>query len=335
MSGMKQNVSKILKNNIVVIALLLLVVIMSIVADTFFTVSNIVNIFTQIAIYGIVACAMTISIIGGEFDLSVSSLIGVITILFTDFSKNYGVLPAIAVCLAAGIVVGLINGFLVAKIKMSAFVATLSTMLSLKGFALTYTSGKPINYANNAIYEFGNGDVLGIPIIVLFFFGALLLTFFVLRFTRFGRGVYATGGNPMVAKMVGINVTFYKTMLFVILGVATAIAGILMGARLQSGNSLYGRDLTMSVVAGVVIGGTSLSGGRGSAFKTLWGMLVIGVLFNALMILGVQANIQDVVKGAILIAVVSTDAVFAQRKSRRKISPGQDGAKPAESQTTG
>lgn len=316
----KYNVSKFLKNNIVVVALLVLVIIMSIATDTFFTFSNFINIFTQIAIYGIVACAMTISIIGGEFDLSVSSLIGVITILFTDFSRNYSILLAILVCLGTGVIVGLINGFLVAKVKMSAFVATLSTMLSLKGFALTYTNGKPINYANDATYNFGNGDLLGVPNIVLFFLGALLITFFILRYTRFGRGVYATGGNPTVAKMAGINVSFYKIMLFVILGVATAIAGILMGARLQSGNSLYGRDLTMSVVAGVVIGGTSLSGGRGSAFKTLWGMLVIGVLFNALMILGVQANIQDVAKGAILIIVVSIDTVFAHRKSKTKIT---------------
>ena len=326
------DIKKFVKNNIVVVALLLLVVVMSIATDSFLTVSNITNIFTQIALYGIVAFAMTISIIGGEFDLSVSSLMGVVTILFTDFCKNYGVFIAILVCLAAGIIVGLINGFMVAKIKMSAFVATLSTMLALKGFALTYTNGKPINYANDAIYNFGNGSVLGVPIIVLFFLGALLITFFVLKYTRFGRGVYATGGNITVAQMSGINVVFYKTMLFVILGIATAIAGMLMGARLQSGNSLYGNDLTMSVVAGVVIGGTSLSGGKGSAIKTLWGMLVIGVLFNALMILEVQANWQNVVKGAILIAVVSTDVVFAQKKNKLSIAsdkPGSEPKKPA------
>ena len=317
----KNSLKKSLKNNIVVVALVLFVGIMSVATDSFLTWPNILNILTQISLYGIVAFAMTISIIGGEFDLSVSSLMGVVTILFTDFSKNYGVPLAIAVCLGVGVIVGLINGFMVAKIKMSAFVATLSTMLALKGLALTYTGGKPINNANDAIYNFGNGSVLGIPIIVLFFLGAFLITYYVLRYTRFGRGVYATGGNITVAEMAGINVAFYKMMLFVILGIATAIAGMLMGARLSSGNSLYGNDLTMSVVAGVVIGGTSLSGGKGSALKTLWGMLVIGVLFNALMILEVQANWQDVVKGAILIVVVSTDAVFAQRKNKLKVTP--------------
>ena len=144
----------------------------------------------------------------------------------------------------------------------------------------------------------------------------------VLARTKFGRNVYATGGNLTVAKLAGINVNFYKAMLFVILGVTTAMAGILMAMRLSSGNSLYGGDLTMSVVAGVVIGGTSLSGGRGSAVKTLWGMLLVGVLFNGLQRLEVQANWQDVVKGLILIVVVSVDAVLAQGKRKLTIKQG-------------
>ena len=315
----KAKLTKLLRNNIVVMALLFLIVIMSVASDKFFTPDNIVNILSQIAIYGVVAYAMTFAIICGEFDLSVGSLMAVVTILFTDFSKNYGILPAVLVCFAAGLVVGLINGLMVAKIKMSAFVATLSTMIALNGFSLWYTDGKPINYVNEAISDFGNGDFLGIPYIVYFFFATLIVAEVVLRYTKFGRGVYATGGNMNVAKMAGINVDFYKIIIFIILGITTALAGILLGARMSGGNALFGRDLALSVVAAVVIGGTSLSGGKGSAIKTLWGMLVIGVLFNALLILGVQANWQDVIKGAILIIVVSVDSYFAQSKNKLRI----------------
>ena len=307
---------KFARENIIVVALVAAVVILSATTAGFMTASNVKNILAQISLYGMVAFAMTISIIGGEFDLSVSSLMGVTTILFTDVAKRTNVPLAILLCLLAGALVGAMNGLMVSKLKINAFVATLAMMLALKGFALTYTNGKPINYPNDALNAFGNGDFLGVPNITWFFLGALIITWFVLSRTKFGRNVYATGGNLTVAKMAGINVDYYQTMLFVILGVTTAVAGILMAMRLSSGNSLYGGDLTMSVVAGVVIGGTSLSGGRGGAVRTLWGMLLVGVLFNGLQRLEVQANWQDVVKGMILIVVVSVDAVLAQSKHK-------------------
>ncbi|MEA5069980.1 MAG: ABC transporter permease [Christensenellaceae bacterium] len=313
---MKSNIGKFLRGNIIVVALVAAVALLTFTTDGFMTASNITHILAQISLYGMVAFAMTISIIGGEFDLSVSSLMGVTTILFTDIAKRAGVPLAILACLFAGALVGALNGFMVSKLKINAFVATLAMMLMLKGFALTYTNGKPINYPNADLNAFGNGEVWGLPNITWFFLGALALSWLTLSRTRFGRNVYATGGNLTVAKMAGINVDFYKAMLFVILGVTTAAAGILMAMRLSSGNSLYGGDLTMSVVAGVVIGGTSLSGGRGGAPRTLWGMLLVGVLFNGLQRLEVQANWQDVVKGLILIAVVSADAVLMQIKRK-------------------
>jgi ribose transport system permease protein len=312
----KFSFGKFARENIIVVALVAAVLLLSITTSGFMTASNMKNILAQISLYGMVAFAMTISIIGGEFDLSVSSLMGVTTILFTDVAKKSNVPLAILVCLLAGALVGAMNGLMVSKLKVNAFVATLAMMLALKGFALTYTNGKPINYPNDALNAFGNGEFLGVPNITWFFLGALAITWFVLSRTKFGRNVYATGGNLTVAKMAGINVDYYKTMLFVILGVTTALSGILMAMRLSSGNSLYGGDLTMSVVAGVVIGGTSLSGGRGGAVKTLWGMLLVGVLFNGLQRLEVQANWQDVVKGLILIVVVSVDAVLAQGKHK-------------------
>ncbi len=301
-----------LRENIVIVALIFLVVLMTALSRSFLTAPNLINIFTQISIYGIVACAMTFAIICGEFDLSVGSLIAVTTIVFIDTAKNYGFVVAVVMTLAIGILVGSINGFLVAKVKISAFVATLSSMVSLKGLALFYTNGKPINYVHDGMYNLGNGSFLGIPFIVYMFLTLVVIGHLVLKYTKFGRNIFATGGNMTVAAMAGINVVYYKFIVFVILGAVTAFAGIIMACRLNSGNSLFGNDLALSVVAATVIGGTSLSGGKGSVVKTLFGMLVLGVLFNALLILGVQANWQDVIKGLILIAVVSFDAYFSK-----------------------
>ncbi len=318
----KFNPASFVKNNIIIVALIVAVVILSITAEGFLSLNNLTNILLQISTYGIVAFAMTISIIGGEFDLSISSLMGFITLLFTDVAKKAGVFPAIMLCLAVGVFVGLLNGLMVSKIKMNAFVVTLGMMMFLKGLALTYTDGRPNNFPNDKLNAFGNGSFLGIPTITWFFLLAFLIVHLVLRHTRFGRNVYATGGNMTVAQMAGINVDFYKTMLFVILGFCTAASAILMSMRLSSGNSLYGSDLTMSVVAGVVIGGTSMSGGSGSAVRTFWGMLFIGVLFNGLQRLEIQASWQDVIKGLILICVIATDCLMAQKKTRKVIVRG-------------
>lgn len=315
----KLNLAAFAKNNIIIVALIVVVAILSITAEGFLALNNITNILLQISTYGIVAFAMTISIIGGEFDLSVSSLMGFITLLFTDIAKKAGVFPAILLCLAVGVVVGLLNGLMVSKLKMDAFVVTLGMMMFLKGLALTYTDGRPNNFPNDALNAFGNGSFLRIPVITWFFLATFLIVHLVLKFSRFGRNVYATGGNMNVARMAGINVDFYKTMLFVILGFCTAVSSILMSMRLSSGNALYGGDLTMSVIAGIVIGGTSMSGGSGSAVRTFWGMLFIGVLFNGLQRLEIQASWQDVIKGAILIAVIAIDCLMAQKKTRKTI----------------
>lgn len=315
----KINLATFAKNNIIIMALIVSVAILSVTVKGFLSLNNITNILLQISTYGIVAFAMTISIIGGEFDLSVSSLMGFITLLFTDMAKKTGVFPAILICLAVGLLFGVLNGLMVSKLKMDAFVVTLGMMMFIKGLALTYTGGRPNNFPNDALNHFANGSFLGIPTITWFFLATFLIVHLVLKHSRFGRNVYATGGNVNVARMAGINVDFYKCMLFVILGFCTAVSSVLMSMRLSAGNALYGSDLTMSVIASIVIGGTSMSGGSGSAVRTFWGSLFIGVLFNGLQRLEIQASWQDVIKGAILIAVIATDCLMAQKKTRKVI----------------
>lgn len=313
-------VKKFILDRMIVVFLVLFVGVMSFVHDRFLTADNIVNITMEFAVYGVVACAMTFAIICGEFDLSASSVFGWSSLLFIDLVNKMGVPLAFLITLACGTAIGLFNGLLISKVKIHAFVVTMGNMMSIKGLALFYTDGKPVNTPNEFIYDLGNGALFkgsgfpGIPYLVIIFAAALLISFFVLKYTNFGRNLYATGGNYIVAKLAGINVDFYKLMIFVILGFAAAFGGMMIGCRMVAGNALYGQDLSLSVIAAIVIGGTSLSGGSGGVFKTLVGLLVVSVLFNTLMLLGVQAYYQQLAKGIVVVAVVSTD-VYMNRNA--------------------
>ena len=303
-------------NNIVLILLIILIVGMSFASENFFTFTNIINILTQISIYGVVAYAMTFAIICGEFDLSVSSTFALSSVAFIYFSNIFGVIPAILIVLCIGASIGLINGLLVSRVGINAFVVTLATMYSLKGLALFVTNGKPIRNNSDIVYQIGNGKLFGIPYIVILFFISLIISEFLLRKTLFGRNIYATGGNYTVAKVAGINVVFYKTIVFVILGCLAALQGSMLACRMGSGSALFGGDLALSSVAAVEIGGAALTGGRGSTVKTLLGLLVVGVIFNSLTLLGVSAYYQDIIKGFVLIAVVSFSALLSISRTR-------------------
>lgn len=309
-------IKNIAKNNVVLMLLIALIVGMSLANKIFFTFTNITNILVQISIYGVVAYAMTFAIICGEFDLSVSSTFALSSIAFIYFSNILGIIPSFLIVLCIGAIIGLINGLLVSRVGISAFVVTLAMMFSLKGIALFVTDGKPIRNNSEIVYQIGNGKLFGIPFIVILFFVALILSEFILRKTVFGRNIYATGDNYTVARVAGINVIFYKTIVFVILGCLAALQGSMLACRMGSGSSLFGGDLALSVVAAVVIGGTTLTGGRGSAIKTLLGLLVIGVIFNSLTLLNVSAYYQDIIKGSVLIAIVSFDALSLISRNR-------------------
>lgn len=301
-------VKKIILDQAVIIFLILFIIVMSFLERNFLSINNLINIFLEFSIYGVVACAMTFAIICGEFDLSASSIFAFSSILFIDMVNKLGVFPGIVITLIAGLGFGFINGVLVSKAKIHAFVVTLGMMISVKGLALFYTDGQPINTPNDFVYNLGNGEIFRIPYLSIIFIAILVISHFILRRTRFGRNLYATGGNYTVAKLSGINVDFYKLMIFVILGFSSAFGGIMIGSRMVAGNALYGGDLSLSAIAAVVIGGTSLTGGSGGVFKTLVGLLVVGVLFNALMLLGVQAYYQKLAKGLVLVIVVAADA---------------------------
>ncbi len=315
----------ILKRNIVVVFILILLVLMAILKPTsFFSSTNITNIFIQISSYGVVAFAMTFAIIAGEFDLSVSSIFGMSTILFIDLSSKVSVFIGVLAAILFGLFAGSLNGFFVSKLRTNSFITTLASMMIFKGISLTYTNGAPVNINNNGIYDFGNGKLLGIPYILIILFIVFIGAQIILSRTKFGRNIYATGGNMAVAKLAGINTTFYKFIIFVILGLLSSIGALLYAARVSAGSALYGSDLAIYCVAAVVVGGTSLSGGTGNAVKTLLGLLVMGILFNGLTLLSVKGEFQEIAKGIIVIVVVVFDAYNSNRNRKVLFVDNQD-----------
>jgi ribose transport system permease protein len=304
-----KNIKIFLFDKAVVICLILLVIVVSILKDGFLSQQNITVILLDISAYGVVSLSMTFAIICGEFDLSPSSVFAFSSILFVSLANTWGFVGALAVTLLCGVLIGVVNGLLVSKAKINAFVVTLGMMIFVKGFALNYNNGTPVMTSNKLVSAIGTGTLFGISYLTYVFAVLLLISAFILKKTRFGRNLYATGGNVNVARLAGVNTVFYKFIIFVIIGFACALGGIMLACTVSSGSVQYGTDLSMVAVAVVVIGGTSLSGGNGGVWRTLLGMLLIGVLINALTWFGVQPYVQQVVEGLVLITVVVMDAL--------------------------
>lgn len=310
----KKLIITILIENAISVFLVGFVIFMVFTKRSFSTWDNIVNIINESSVYGIAACAMTVVVISGEFDLSASSIFGWSTVIFVITINSLGIVPAFIITLVCGAVFGAINGLLVAKVKMPAFVATLGTMIAIKGLAYVMTNAQPINTGSKVLKEIGDFNIGGITIIPLVYLVILALFIWFMKYTRFGRNIYATGGNYEVARLSGIDVVFSKFIVFTMLGAAAALAGMMYGVRIKAGWAPYGQDLSLHCITATIIGGTSLLGGRGSVQKTVIGILVLAVLFNALTLLGVSGSLQKFIRGLVLITVIMLDAVVARRQ---------------------
>ena len=300
---------KILKNKSL-IGLIIFSILISIVNPRFLTRLNLLNVFRQTSINAIIAVGMTLVILTGGIDLSVGSILALTGAIGALLLQNK--LPGIAVILiiiALGGIFGFFNGIVVSKLKLQPFIITLVTMTVLRGFTLVTTNGKPIKIAENSkIFEsIGNGYVLGIPIPVILMIIIYLIMGYILKNMRFGRYIYAIGGNEEATKLSGINTIKFKTMAYILSGVFSAIAGIIIASRLSSAQPTAGDGYELDAIAAVVLGGTSLSGGIGTVGGTLIGALIIGVLSNALNLLNVTAYYQMIIKGLVIFIAVIID----------------------------
>jgi ribose transport system permease protein len=294
------------------IGLALLVVVMSVLSPFFLTIRNLFNVLQQISILAILALGMTGVIISGGIDLSVGSVLGLTGVVtawtFADAGLPMGI--AMVVGLAVGAACGLANGLMVTAGRLPPFIATLAMLSAARGLALVVTDGRPISGFPEWFRQSSSFDLFGVvPISVLLVAALYLLGAGYLRYRPGGRGLFAVGGSEEVARLSGLNVARTKLKVYTAAGVLSGLAGLLLTARLNSAQPNAGFGSELDVIAAVVIGGASLSGGRGSAGATLVGALIIGVLRNGLNLLDVSSFWQQVVIGAVIAAAVMTDTL--------------------------
>jgi inositol transport system permease protein len=291
------------------IAFVLITGILAIVSPPFFTPSNIINILRQISVNGIIAVGMTMVIITGGIDLSVGSLVALTAVVATSFAHpgEHLFIVALGFGLLAGLVCGAVNGLLIAKRRLAPFIVTLGMMTAARGMALVYTSGRPVIDLSDTYNNIGGGYLIGIPIPVFIFLAVVVFGAFVLHYTRFGRYVYAVGGNELAAKISGINTERIVVAVYAITGLLSGLAGIVLSSRVMSASPAIGQGYELDAIAAVVIGGTSLSGGVGTIAGTVTGALIIGVMNNGLDMLNVSSYWQQIVKGLIIVLAVLLD----------------------------
>ena len=300
------------------IILFLLVVAFTIVTPDFLTVNNLVNIMRQYSVLMILAVGQTLVIVSRGIDLSVAST-AALSGSVMGVAYAYWAWPepvSLLVGLAAGVTVGAFNGFVITRLDVPDFIATLGTFVAVRGIALLVTDGLPVpdferavegRRLPNTISTLGVDSVLGMPLIAVVALVCALIGGFILSRTRLGRSAYAIGGNTEAARMSGIKVERSKMWIYVISGLLAAVGGFMLTGRQASANALMGEGLELQSIAAVVIGGTNLFGGEGRMSGTVIGVLIIGVLSNGLSIAGVAEFWQRVVNGLIIVAVVALD----------------------------
>jgi ribose transport system permease protein len=305
---MKKQLAFIMKQYGIFVGFLVIIIALSILSSSFLTPTNILNIIRQTSIHGIMAVGMTFVILTAGIDLSVGSMLALAGVFCADFEhKHVPLLVIILATLLLGAILGFLNGIVITKGRITPFVVTLGMMSIARGLTLIYAKGYPISGFGKTFRYMGSGYLIGIPVPILIFILALILAAIVLRHTRLGRYTYAIGGNEETVKLSGINADFYKTVAYIISGVTSALAALVLTARLNAGEPIAGTGYELDVIASVVIGGTSLMGGRGGVWGTLIGALLIGTINNGMNLLGISSYWQAVVKGLIIVGAVWLD----------------------------
>ena len=296
---------------LVVIAL---AIIFALVNPRFATVANFINILTQASYYVIVAVGMTFVITNAGIDLSVGSLLALVTVIGFELIKE-GMHPGLGVLVmfALGAFLGCVTGFLIAYVKIPPFIATLGMMVALRGLALVHSAGNMHYGLPSSLTWFGQGTIAGIPVPVIIAFLFALFGAWLFNHTRFGLHVRAIGGNREAARLAGVPVNRIEVMVYVLMGLITALGGLIMIARIDSTQATIATSMEIHVIAAVIIGGTSLFGGRGTIYGTVLGALLLSMMTNALVIAGADYFWQLVVMGVIVLIAVAISNLRERR----------------------
>lgn len=312
--GQAKGFKKILNNRLtgIVLVLICMVVVLSIATDNFLTANNLLSIMNQTSLKGILAIGMTFVIVGSGIDLSVGASMSICAMFLADFLVRFGferLWLAILVCFAAGTVCGLINGVLAAYLKLPEFLLTMGTMSIFRGFDYVYTNCQTIRGVDQRWIDFWNS---GIPWPAIFMIILAVVAYLIIKFTKYGRYVFAVGGNENASRLSGINTKKIKCMNYLVMGWCCALCAVVYVGRMSSAEAAAGDGFELTAIAAAAIGGASLAGGRGSIIGAVIGSLILSVLSNGLTLLRVSSYYQTMFTGVIIVVAILIDR-FTQR----------------------
>lgn len=319
-----QRIKSHLAQELMLVILVVLCIGLSIMEPAFLSTTNLLNVLRLVSITGIIAFGMTMAIICGEIDLSVgaaAAFAGCLAAVLIDKGNDMGLSLAIStplavvITLTAGFGIGSFVGFMRTRFLVPTFITTLALLTALRGGALLITGGFPVTTLPPWFKHLGGGDFLGIPIPAMIFACTFLAVYVLMNNTTFGRSVYAVGGNAEAARLSGVNVSRVKVIVMAITGMLSAMAGILLAAKIGSGTPTVAEGLELDVIAAVIIGGTSLFGGSGRVWGTLIGLLFIGVIVNGMTLLDLQTDIQYLIRGGLILAAVLLNQTTSRSKA--------------------
>ncbi|MDU8944136.1 ABC transporter permease [Ovoidimarina sediminis] len=307
---MELTARNILRRHGLVMAFLLFLAVVALNAEAFLTPGNILDVLRQVSITGMMALGVTFVVLTGRLDLSVGSMLTLLTVIVVDQHNVAGPFPAIVMTILAGLAIGAVNGLLVGFAGLNALIVTLAMLSFLQGLVLFYSGGSNVNVANAQdtwFAVFGRGDFLGIPVPVILFLVGAVIAGLILQVTTFGRRIYGVGGNETASIFSGIDARRTVFWAYVISGFTTGVAAVIMGSRVMGAQNTIGQGYELTVLAGVILGGTSLLGGSGSIWRTVVGISMLGFIQNGLLLLGFPYYVQWLVTWAVIIIAVWID----------------------------
>lgn len=310
-----------LQNVSLMIALALLVIAIVSQTDKFLLRNNLLNIGVSVSLVGLVAVVQTVVIISGGLDISVGSIAGLASVSAAlVLEQGYGTGLGLGAALAAGIVCGLINGAVITVLKVNPVIATLASLSAFRGVAFLFTNGKAVGVVNTTFNDIGSARPLGVPFPIIVLGAVAIIVHVMLRYSISGRNIYAIGGNPIAARLSGVNLSRYRLGVYALSGSGAAIAGIVLTARTHSGQPASGsQGLELEAITAALLGGCALNGGKGTIVGTILAVILLGALTNGMILLGIQSFYQLVAKGTLLVIAV---AIQQYRLARTGVQTG-------------
>lgn len=307
---------KLVSNNRIPIIAIGVFIAMSLISPYFFTPANIFGLFDSMAAYGIAAIGLTFVMLCGQLDISMGSVMALTACVFMMMLPVYGFALSMIVALLLGCACGAVTGFFVSFFRLQPFIVSMTMQLAYKGVALTITNSSPVSVSDPVLQAISKVEFFDIPVTFFFFVLIAIIAQFVLARTTYGRNLYIIGGNINVADNMGLNVRNHLWSVYIIQGFCAALGGLVMMTRTFSASGNLALDAPLSIIPMVIVGGTAFSGGKGSALRTLYGVILMSIIFNAMTMFSLYANIQQLIKGAILILIIASDKYMENRNSK-------------------